>query len=144
MYEREIARQAMHITALFRRIIHQNAAPPEDSSVTVQGYGRMLKVLSLHGPMKQTELAERLDIRPQSLTVAMTKLETAGLVTRTRDGKDRRQVMVEITEEGRWHSEKIEANRSRAAVELLAGLTEEEKETVFRLLEKVLAYHKET
>ena len=101
-------------------------------------------MLSLHGPMKQTELAERLDIRPQSLTVAMTKLETAGLVTRTRDGKDRRQVMVEITEEGRRHSEKIEANRSRAAEELLAGLSEDEKETVFRLLEKVLAYHKET
>ena len=95
--------------------------------------------LSDRGSMSQSKLAELLDIRPQSLTSAMTKLEAAGLVKRERDRKDRRQILVSVTEEGKAYSKAHEAMRRRSAEELLAGLEEEEKETLYRLLGKALA-----
>ena len=87
--------------------------------------------------MTQSELAEILQIRPQSLTVAMQKLEEQGYVLRERDPKNRRQVLVSVTEEGKKHSGQLDTERESTAKKLLQVLSEEEKKQMYELLLRI-------
>jgi DNA-binding MarR family transcriptional regulator len=61
-------------------------------------------VLSEHGPLGATELADRLGIRLASTTVLVDRLERAGHVERVRDPGDRRRVRVSATTTARTAS----------------------------------------
>lgn len=67
----------------------------------LQGQGRVLRLLLLHSPVAQKDLAFLLGIRSQSLGELLGKLEISGLIARHPDPQDRRTWLVEITEEGR-------------------------------------------
>jgi DNA-binding MarR family transcriptional regulator len=53
------------------------------------------------GPMTASELAERENLMPQSLTRILADLEEKGLITRRQGVLDRRQRLLEITPYGR-------------------------------------------
>ena len=50
--------------------------------------------------MTLTELAQRMNLGPATLTKTVDSLESRGLLTRTRSKVDRRQVMLALTREG--------------------------------------------
>ena len=106
MYESEIIHESFRLGAAYKRQRHLESEEKyrDAKEKPPHGHGRILKNLVLHGSMTQSELAEILQIRPQSLTVAMQKLEEQGYVLRERDPKNRRQVLVSVTEEGKKHS----------------------------------------
>jgi MarR family transcriptional regulator, organic hydroperoxide resistance regulator len=52
------------------------------------------------GPMNQEQLARRIAVQSQSLGKVLGRLEESGLVTRTRDQHDRRQLTVALTPAG--------------------------------------------
>lgn len=54
-----------------------------------------------NGPLNQERLAASIKVQSQSLGKVLTRLESAGLVTRTRSPLDRRSIEVAITEAGR-------------------------------------------
>ena len=58
-----------------------------------------LKAMS-HRPMNQEQLAAVVRVQSQTLGRVLSRLETGGLVTRTRDPHDRRKFKVEITDAG--------------------------------------------
>src|SRR5436309_3921756 len=60
----------------------------------------VLSHLHRHGPATAGELAAAEHQRPQSLTRVFAELEQAGLVTRIRDERDRRQSVLALTPEG--------------------------------------------
>ena len=139
MYEMEIIHETFRLSAAFRsrRAAEREKISQETGITPPEGYGRILRELSKHRTVSQNELASLLEIRPQSLTVAMIKLEIQGFVIRERSAKDRRQILVTITDAGRAHSTKLGEERNRTAQELLSGLTEEEKEELYTLLRKI-------
>ena len=47
-----------------------------------------------------SSLAEQLDLEPSTLTPMLKRLEGSGLVERTRNPKDERQVLIELTKQG--------------------------------------------
>src|SRR5580692_2523258 len=51
-------------------------------------------------PLRMTELAERLGIVPRSLTTVVDALEEAGLVGREIDPRNRRAILLHLTERG--------------------------------------------
>ena len=59
-----------------------------------------LKAMS-HSPMNQEQLAAVVRVQSQTLGRVLSRLETGGLVTRTRDPQDRRQFQVEMTDAGK-------------------------------------------
>jgi len=59
-----------------------------------------LATVELHGPMTLGALAEHENVAPPSITKVVTKLETAGLVAREADERDRRVCHVSLTAEG--------------------------------------------
>jgi len=117
--------------------------PPQDNPAQHpprnQGRGRMLSVLNDCGAMSQTQLAARLDIRPQSLSELLAKSEAEGFVERRQSDEDKRQTIVSITETGRNRVALFrEAHRSRAE-KFCSPLTEEEKITLSELLDKLIS-----
>lgn len=105
------------------------------------GQGRVLGILALQSPLTQKNLAYMLDVRPQSLSELVSKLEAKGLVTRERDDSDRRSFLIELTAAGREAAEEI---GSMAAEDPFDVLTDEERSTFAALTDKVISAVEET
>jgi len=60
---------------------------------------RCLDILGTRGPMTAGQLAKAVRLTTGAVTGVLDRLEAAGLVRRVRDTKDRRRVIVEVTDE---------------------------------------------
>lgn len=107
-----------------------------ETGITEQQW-RVLRVLSEFGKTDATTLAERSSLLFPSLTRIAVTLRDKGLVTQTRDEKDRRRQFVEITKAG----QKIIDERSQEAANIVSGfkdvLGEQEYELLLDLLAKL-------
>lgn len=101
---------------------------------------RAMVVLKKEGTMRASELAERLDIRPASLTEQLVRMEGQGLVRRERDPADRRVVQVMLTDEGHRQLDRNREERLAWSKKLQEALTEEEAGQFARLAEKLIAF----
>jgi DNA-binding MarR family transcriptional regulator len=127
-----------HAQGTYRRLFHRIAMDDAElKDKEMLGCGRMLHTLIREGDLTQKELAERLEVRPQSLTSALDRLEKAGFVERTRDAQDRRVQVVHLTPAGREMGELLHSLRRRAAEQYFSCLVPAEKEALSRLLEKI-------
>ncbi|MCX6497835.1 MAG: MarR family transcriptional regulator [Arthrobacter sp.] len=64
-------------------------------------HAAVIALQGLHaGAMNQEQLARRIGVQSQSLGKVLGRLEVSGLVTRTRDQQDRRQLNVALTPSG--------------------------------------------
>ena len=61
---------------------------------------RILMILGKHPDCSQTNLAEKLDVSPAAVAVALKKLEKAGYISRQCDVDDNRMNHVVVTEKG--------------------------------------------
>ena len=100
---------------------------------------RILMILLENGPMTQSELTEQIGIQPGSASEVLGKLETAGLILRTPSETDRRTADICLTASGKNAAEAAYAQRQVRHQQMFSGLSDEEKETLLQLLEKVNA-----
>ncbi len=104
-----------------------------------RGQGRVMRVLmDEQDGISQRDLAEKLQIRPPSLSEVLDKLAEGGLVERHQSESDRRMSTVCITEKGRAFAEEIRSVRAKRSEELLAGLSSAEREALCGLLGKLI------
>ena len=94
-------------------------------------------LLSKTGSITQRELTEQLDIRPGSASEIIKKLESAGLITRQSNSEDRRTVNITLTDAGRARVEEINEKHGNANPAFFESLSEEEKQQLLVLLEKL-------
>jgi len=81
-----------------------------------------------------TEIADRLGIVPRSLTTVIDSLEAAGLVRREIDPRNRRAILLHLTERGTAVRDELRQARLGAAEDLFAPLPAEDRTTLGRLL----------
>ena len=99
--------------------------------------GRALRIIARGGdeePLRMTELAERLGIVPRSLTTVIDALEEAGLVRREIDPRNRRAILLRLTERGTAVRDDLRDARRRAAEDLFAPLSAADRKTLAGLL----------
>ncbi len=72
-----------------------------DLGLTYPQYVTMLALWERTDPMSVGDLGTRLHLDSGTLTPLLKRLEQAGLVTRERDGRDERRVLVSLTAAGR-------------------------------------------
>ena len=97
---------------------------------------RVLRILARQDGLSQRALQEGLGIQPGSLSELVTKLEDKGLLTREQDGEDKRRVLLRLTDAGREAAGQAPSPAERDA--RFAALTEEERDTLRTLLDKLL------
>lgn len=103
-----------------------------------QTQGRILKILYVHGPMTQKVLQDKLDIQPGSMSEIAAKLEHKGLLIREKDPADKRKILLSLTEAGRADVEQFQMHRKAMHARDFEALTQEEQQTLQRLLDKLL------
>ena len=86
------------------------------------------------GKLSQKKLQEMLAVQPGSLSEICGKLEEKGMIERSRDEKDRRSVILKITEKGRRMKEGINVRKDNA---IFSSLNEQEREQLRNLLNKI-------
>lgn len=102
------------------------------------GQNRILALLTMQEGVSQKDLAYLLGIRPQSLSEALAKLEEDGMITRKHNEEDQRVVNVFLTDAGRGRAEKVAEDRKKSASDIFSVLTEEEKEQLSAILDKLV------
>jgi DNA-binding MarR family transcriptional regulator len=90
----------------------------------------VLSHLHRHGPATAGELAAAEHQRPQSLTRVFAELEQAGLITRIRDERDRRQSVLAITPAGTTALARDMAERDTWLASAMAGLSDTERQVL--------------
>lgn len=98
---------------------------------------RVLMILSETGTITQSVLTEKLGIQPASVSEVMTRLEHAGLITRTVNQDDRRTTVISLTEEGMRLAEEAKLQRIQRHRMMFSCLSETEKEQLLGLLQKI-------
>jgi len=98
----------------------------------------VLEALLHKGPLPINEIGKKVLLTSGSITVAVDRLETKGLVERRAHGTDRRARIVHLTKEGRKLVTRVYADHA-ADMERLASasLTRAERKTLIGLLKKI-------
>ncbi|MPY58918.1 MarR family winged helix-turn-helix transcriptional regulator [Streptomyces spongiae] len=96
---------------------------------------RLLRTLTHYGsPPRMADLAERLEVVPRAVTTLVDGLEASGRVRRVPDPTNRRVIRIELTDEGRAALRELRGARRAAAEEILAPLTDEQRDVLGGLL----------
>ena len=99
-------------------------------------YARMRLLGALHcgGPKIMSGISDELGVTRRNITALVDALEEEGLVRRLPHPTDRRATVIELTEEGGRRMETLYDEHRRAVAELFAGLSDEERGELVRLL----------
>lgn len=107
-----------------------------------RGQGRVLSILKEQPEISRKELGDRLDISRQALTELLHKMEKNGHIIRRPDPRDRRILMIRLTQEGRTAAEETDLRISDLP-HLLDCLSDEKLELFSECLESILLHHRE-
>ena len=105
---------------------------PEMKSIT-KGQGRLIVLLKRKDKLSTKELSEILNISVSSLNETLNKLEQKNFIKKVPSEKDKRILLVELTEEGR--SLKFEDPKD---IDIFDSLSEEEKENLNDYLNRLI------
>lgn len=98
----------------------------------------VLEALLHKGPLPINEIGKKVLLTSGSITVAVDRLESKGLVERRASGSDRRARIVHLTKDGRELITRIYADHAADMERLAAAsLSRAERETLIRLLKKI-------
>lgn len=88
---------------------------------------RLLVVLANAGPTKLATLAEQLGVNPSTATRMVDRLIAAKMVTREANPLSRREIVLEVSEDGRAVVERVTARRREEIAEIVGRMPAEER-----------------
>lgn len=88
--------------------------------------GRILYVLWEHGPLTITEIGRLTSLAKTTLTGMLDRMETAGLIERIPDRKNRRQIFISVTEKAKGYREKYDEISDEMSEIFYDGFTDAE------------------
>lgn len=97
----------------------------------------VLARLSRHEGVKQTELADILEVSPITLARQIDRLEAGGWVRRQPDPKDRRANRLYLAEKAGPMLDELKSRGQETKAEALVGFSDEERELITQLLARV-------
>ena len=122
--------------AVARRLRHHTrvALEPWDLSPSL---ARALSVLSRHGPMRLSGLADHLRIAPRTATEVADDLARRGLLLRHPDPEDRRATLVSLTPAGAGTAKAIQDARQAEGERFFAALSDTDRDDLSGLLRRL-------
>lgn len=87
----------------------------------------------------QRDIAGEAGINASSTSELIAKLENDGFLIREPDENDKRAALLKLTEAGKIRADEIRAERESHLDELFSKLTDEEKQTLSDLLDKLMS-----
>ena len=116
------------VLAASRVLVHISArslAAVEDS-VTLPRF-RLMVIIAGFGPTKLVTLAERLAVNPSTAMRMVDRLVAAGLVVRRVNPRNRREIVIDLTEHGRRTVDEVMARRRREIAGVVRRMRPEQR-----------------
>jgi DNA-binding MarR family transcriptional regulator len=101
----------------------------------------LLAALQEFGPASQAALSRRTGIYRSDLVGVINELAGRGLIQRVPDPADRRRNVITMTPHGRRHLRQLDKLVATIQDNLLAPLTQPERDQLIRLLARLLDHH---
>lgn len=98
---------------------------------------RLLKHIYNQGEITQIELCNELGLDKSTVAKTLNRMEESGLIEKKINPEDTRSYLISLTPKAQKIVPKTRAILSQWAKDVTAGMTEAEKELLFKLLEKV-------
>lgn len=128
-----LAREYMEILHKMRK--HKNEKRINDS---LHGEQFVLAYVAHHdGSVIPSDISAEMGISTARIAAALGSLESKGLITRRIDEKDRRRILVELTDAGREKEAEHAKGIMRVLVRMLENLGEADAIEFLRILKKV-------
>ncbi len=106
-----------------------------------RGQGRVLSILMEQPEITRKELGEKVDISRQALTELLQKMEKKGYIIRRPDPRDRRILLIRLTQAGRTAAE--ESSQGMQELSRLLECLDEEKLVLFsECLDSILLHER--
>lgn len=118
------AREMMEIVPLIMRTLRPNMNRP--AGLPNQGHFHVLFAL-LEGPHNLSALAEKHNVTLPTMSNTITTLSEHGFVVRAQAQDDRRQVVIQLTEQGRQALRKSRDHTERRISTILEPLSDNDK-----------------
>ena len=116
---------------------HVRSGLRRDFSTTLPRFDLMAQLERNPGGLRMSELSKRLMVSGGNVTGITDQLEREGLVARTMDRGDRRAITVKLTDSGFKRFRVMAAQHEQWIIELLGGLSQENKQGMMRTLRKL-------
>lgn len=129
--DKEISKQYMTFNTLLMSYFQENTSSLRYPN---RGQSKILSILKDQPTMSQKDLIAQLEMKPQSASELIKKLEHKGLITREKSPEDKRVFLIELTPLGKAEAQKGSEFQSIA----LDCLTIEEKEQFKHILNKLI------
>ena len=133
----------MDYTALAREymaVLHKmrKRKNPKRINDSLHGEQFVLAYLARHdGSVIPGDISKEMGISSARIAAALNSLESKGLVTRRIDARDRRRILVELTEEGRTQEVEHAKQITGMLVRMLEDIGEEDSIVFLRILNKI-------
>lgn len=131
----------VHVFLVMWKAVHAVETYAQHSIAELEMCGSDFAVLEalLHkGPLPINEIGRKVLLTSGSITVAVDRLASKGLVERRASGTDRRAKIVHLTKAGKELIARVYATHAADMEQLAsASLTKAERETLIRLLKKI-------
>ncbi|WP_055745419.1 MarR family winged helix-turn-helix transcriptional regulator [Brevibacillus choshinensis] len=101
----------------------------------------LLSLISNEEPCKITSLAQKLGVRPSTISTMINRLVEDGYVSREYGHNDRRNVLVSITERGKEVLKRDVENYGKVLQQFIGSLETSELESFTRTFEKISCIH---
>jgi DNA-binding MarR family transcriptional regulator len=130
------------LSALFQALQRMKAAVARSGSAESQRERAahvLLFPLCVEGPLRQTELAERVHADPSTVSRHVSRLVEQGLLTRVPDERDGRAAKLVVTERGTATAEAMRRERAEHLRLVTADWDEQDVATLAQLLRRLAA-----
>lgn len=91
---------------------------------------RALVLVASQGPLNLSALAEAMGVHPSNASRACDRLVAAGLLRRTASALDRRNLALELTEEGQAMIDELVDNRRKAIARVLGAVPDSRRKAL--------------
>lgn len=95
---------------------------------------RVLVLLSAQGPVRVGQLAEQVAVNPSTFSRSVDRMVAGGWVVRSGNPDSRREVLLELTDDGRWLVESVHTRRRREIAAVLEKMTAADREALAKAL----------
>jgi DNA-binding MarR family transcriptional regulator len=112
----------------------------QEFATTLPRFDLMAQLERYPAGLRMSELSKRLMVSGGNVTGITDQLEREGFVVRTLDRGDRRAIAVKLTPAGLKRFREMAASHEQWIVELLGGLSPEEKQTMLGTLSKLKSH----
>jgi DNA-binding MarR family transcriptional regulator len=103
------------------------------------GQDQVMLALAAEDGQTPGKLAERMAVRPPTITKTINRLQTQGFLEKRASSEDQRQAHVFLTETGRAAIKAIEKSVRKTEKQLMKGLDKKDQKALARLLSRIEA-----